>query len=61
MKFQGMLENLDTREKVAHSSYKEMEELDFQILLTNNYDINANSIYLCSNENKKILQQGKRY
>ena len=47
MKFQGMLENFDTREEVAHSSYKEMEELDFQILLTNNYDINANSIHLC--------------
>ena len=37
MKFQGMLEDIDTREKVAHSSYKEMEELDFQILLTENY------------------------
>ena len=47
MKFQGMLEDIDTREKVAHSSYKEMEELDFQILLTENYYVNPNSIHLC--------------
>ena len=47
MKFQGMLEDIDTREKVADSSYNEMEELDFQILLTENYYINPNSIHLC--------------
>ena len=47
MKFQGMLEDINTREKVAHSSYKEMEELDFQILLTDNYYVNPNSIHLC--------------
>ena len=47
MKFQGMLEDIDTREKVAHSSYKEMEELDFEILLTENYYVNLNSIHLC--------------
>ena len=47
LKFQGMLKDLDTREKVAHSSYKEMEELDFQILLTENYYVNLNSIHLC--------------
>ena len=29
MKFQGMLEDIDTREKVAHPSYKDIEELDF--------------------------------
>ena len=46
MKFQGMLEYIDTREKVAHSSYKEMEELDFQLLLTDNYYVNPNSIHL---------------
>ena len=32
LKFQGMLEDLDTREKVTHSSYTELEELDFQII-----------------------------
>ena len=47
MKFQGMLEDIDPRGKVAHSSYKEMEELDFHILLTENYYVNPNSIHLC--------------
>ena len=47
MKFQGMLEDTDTREKAAHSSYKDMEELDFQILLTDNYYGNPNSIHFC--------------
>ena len=37
LKFWVMLENIDTREKVAHSSYTDMEELDFHILLTDNY------------------------
>ena len=37
LKFQGMLEGIDTREKVAYSSYTDMEQLDFQILLTGNY------------------------
>ena len=31
---QGMLDDIDTREKVAHPSYKDMEQLDFQMLLT---------------------------
>ena len=47
VKFQGMLEVIDTREMVAHPSYKDMKELDFQILLTDNYYINPNSIHLC--------------
>ena len=47
IKFQGMLEDINTREKIAHSSYKEMEELDFQILPTDNYYVNPNSIHLC--------------
>ena len=47
LKLQGMLEDIDTREKVAHSSYTCMEELGFQILLTNNYCINPNSIHIC--------------
>ena len=28
-KFQGMLEDIDTREKTAHPSYTDMEQLDF--------------------------------
>ena len=47
MKFQGMLEDIDTRGKVAHPSYKDMEELDFQVLLTDKYHVNPNSIHLC--------------
>ena len=47
LKFQDMLEDTDTREKVAHSSYTDMEQLDFQILLTNNYYTNPNSIHIC--------------
>ena len=54
MKFQGMLEDIDTREKVAHSSYRAMEELDFQILLTDNYYINPNSIHICFLIKKKV-------
>ena len=47
LKFQGMLEDIDTREKVAHSSYTDIEELDFQILLTDNCYVNPNSIHIC--------------
>ena len=44
---QGMLDDIDTREKVAHPSYKDMEQLDFQILLTENYYVSPNSIHIC--------------
>ena len=47
MKFQDMLEDTDTREKIAHCSYTDIEELDFQILLTDNYYMNSNSIHHC--------------
>ena len=47
MIFQGMLEDIDTREKVAHSSYSDMDEIDFQILLADNYYVNPNSIHIC--------------
>ena len=39
-----MLENLDTKEQPAHISY--MENLEFQMLLTNNYYTNPNSIHI---------------
>ena len=45
--FQGMLENIETKEHPAHSSYRNMENLDFQILLTDNYYTKSNSMYLC--------------
>ena len=47
LKFQGMLEDIDTRKKVAYSSYTDMEELDFQIMLTENYYLNPNNIHIC--------------
>ena len=47
LKFQGMLEDIDTREKIAHPSYTDMEQLDFQIQQTDNYHINPNSIHIC--------------
>ena len=34
LKLQEMFEDIDSREKVAHPSYTDMEQLDFQILLT---------------------------
>ena len=45
--FQGMLEDINTKEKAAHASYKDMEELDFQTLLPDNYYVNPSSIYIC--------------
>ena len=42
----GMLDDIDTREKVANT-YKDMEQLDFQILLTEKFYVNPNSIHIC--------------
>ena len=43
-----MLEDIDTGEKVAHSCYTDMEQLDFQILLTDKYYyLNPSSIHFC--------------
>ena len=47
LKFQGMFDDINTRETLAHSSHTDMEELDFQILLTNNYFVNPSSIHIC--------------
>ena len=44
---QGMLDDIDTREKAAHSSYKDKEQLDFQILSTENYYVNPSNIHIC--------------
>ena len=45
---QGMLDDIDTREKVAHPSYKDEEQLDFQILLTEHYYVNhPSNIHIC--------------
>ena len=45
--FQGMLEGTDTKEKSVHPSYVDKEQLDFQILLTENYYVNPNGIHIC--------------
>ena len=42
-----MTEDIETKEKAKHISYKGMEQLDFQIMLTDNYCVNPNSIHLC--------------
>ena len=44
---QGMLDDIDTREKVAQPSYKDKEQLDFQILLTENNYVNPANIHIC--------------
>ena len=44
---QGMIENIDTKEQVSHISYKDMETLEFQIMLTNNYYTNPNRMHIC--------------
>ena len=44
---QGMLDHSDTREKVAHPSYEDKEQLDFQILLTENCYVNPANIHIC--------------
>ena len=45
--YQGMTEDIETKEKAKHISYKGMEQLDFQIMLTDNYCVNPNSIHFC--------------
>ena len=42
-----MTEDVDTKEKSAHPSYKDMEQLNLQILLTENYYVNPNGIHIC--------------
>ena len=53
MKFQGMLDDIDTRESVAHPSYTDMEELDFRMLLCTSVKYS----HLFPHENKKIHKQ----
>ena len=46
--YQGMPKHIDIKEQPTHISHKDIENLEFQILLTNNYYTNPNSIYICS-------------
>ena len=43
--YQEMIEEIDTKEKAVNFSYNNMEQLDFQIMLT--VYVNPNSIHLC--------------
>ena len=45
--FQGIIKNIDTKKQAAQIFYKDMETLEFQIMLTNNYYANPNSMYIC--------------
>ena len=45
--FHGMLEDIYTKEQPAHISYKDIKNLDFQIILTNNYYRNPNNMQIC--------------
>ena len=45
--FQGMTEDIDTKEYPAYTSYKDLENLEFQIMLNNNCYTNLNSIHIC--------------
>ena len=44
--YQGMIKDIDIREKAAHNTYKDMEQVGFQIMLTDNYYVNSKSIHL---------------
>ena len=41
------LEDIDTKEQPAHILYKHMENLEFQMLLTNKYYTIPNNIHIC--------------
>ena len=45
--FQGKLENTTTKEQPADSSYNDRQNLEFRLMLTQNYNTNPNSFHLC--------------
>ena len=45
--YQGMLGHIDTKEQATNILRKDMGNLEFQILLTNSYYTNLNSIHIC--------------
>ena len=55
--FQGMLADIDTKEKPASASCKDMEQLHFQILLPDNYYVNPSSIHICFPMKKKKISK----
>ena len=60
MVYQRKLEDIDAKEKATHISYKDMEQLDFQIMLTDNYYANTYSIHLCFPVKMKKKKKGKK-
>ena len=55
LKFQGILENVTTKGQIVHLSYTDMENQEFEILLTQNDFTNLNSFVL-PYKNKKIYK-----
>lgn len=47
LKFQRMFDDVITREQPTHISYKDMENLKFQMMLLLNHYVNPNSFYIC--------------
>ena len=43
--FQGMLDDIKTMEQLAHPSYKDLETLDFNLILDKNLYTNLNSVH----------------
>ena len=43
--YQGMLDDIKTKEQVAHPSYKDLEIFDFQLLLDKNLYTNLNTVH----------------
>ena len=44
---QRMLDDIDTKEKVAGPPYKDKEQLDFEIMLNDKYCVNPSNIHIC--------------
>ena len=52
--YQGMIEDIDTKEKKAHITHKDMEQPYFQILLTDNYYVNSNFCFPVKIKKKQL-------
>ena len=58
--FQGMIENIDTKEQVANISYKDMENLEFQIMLTNYTNLLYKLLYKYKQYAHKLFNENKK-
>ena len=57
--FQGMTENIHTKEQVAQISQNDTENVKFKIMFTNNSYTNRNSMYICFPMKTKITSDKK--